>query len=138
MKALYRPDSILTIGTQQLDQDTGLFSFFRNRTSKIGELGNLIHHQRSSQNSSHHWLIAFHVPGAKSKSGGMALKLAVLVIPLTSKLKLLENAHLGCLNAGGLSDRFPSLILVQAFTAISTLVEGASEARELAQRCCLP
>jgi hypothetical protein len=68
----------------------------------------------------------------------MTSKCTVLMIPLTSKLKLLIHTHLGGLYAGGLSDRLPQSVPVQTFTSKTTLVERTSKTRELAQRSGLP
>ena len=52
---------------------------------------------------------------------------------MTTKLELLVDTHLGCQEAGGLSNTLPMSILVQTFTSIATLIKSATESRELTQ-----
>ena len=60
------------------------------------------------------------------------------MVPLTSELKLLVDAHLGGEQAGRFANRLPSAIFVQTFTAIAALIDCTSQSVELAQRFCLP
>ena len=138
MQSLNCSNCVLPVAAEQLDQNSSLLALFRNRTSKVIQLGNLRHHQSRCQDRGHRRLIAFHVPSSKSKTRCMAFKCAMLMIPLTSKLKLPVNTHLGGQQAGGLPNRFPKSIPVQTFTSIATLIKDASKARQLAQGSGLP
>ena len=60
------------------------------------------------------------------------------MVPLTSELKLVVDAHLRGEQAGRFANRLPSSIFVQTFKAIAALIECTSQSWELAQRSCLP